>query len=352
MEEPSLAQFKAHFVDYASTLYCPCNQLSISYQDLITFNITYHQICSSDFVQEPWIKFLSSGTYANIFVWTDFRIIGATYFRILSTLCRLANTAAKKSINEFFAKNFLNSLMLSESQFDSRIQDAGLQFQSQAISHFPNTIQVLRDFVHGNAFVSIYALNWRFQVPKNASDRKLLIASVSMNDNCSCGTRKDCTTSGPFHSLMPAWVLGCSILEGIIRSSLESLYNQTVINALESFLINSDPIYLPNQVHATSMNSSINSRFPLNAHIEYMIDELFIEKWVFDWSYLDFYHQCAPSYCLYSTEERQNMLVVISRILSFYGGLTVSFRVAAPLFAYIFIKVQMIFIRFYSNVLE
>ncbi|CAF1492580.1 unnamed protein product, partial [Adineta steineri] len=56
IRNPSEEEYKELEEKYSSILTCPCTQISIPYKDLITIEVKYHQICTSDFIQSWWYQ--------------------------------------------------------------------------------------------------------------------------------------------------------------------------------------------------------------------------------------------------------------------------------------------------------
>ena len=318
---------------YNSKIHCPCRQISILYEEFATATHKYHQVCSSNFVEQSWIQFLSVDNYMSILSRNDFRTAVGALFQLLSTLCQLSQSTIQKSINEFMAETFLSAEALSESHFLSQMNDITSQFENNTALRFSHTLELMRGFISSDAYVSSYSLNWYFWINEIDIYRSINIRSApaTVNNQCSCGTRYDCIDPDPFSLIMPGWVLGCSVLETLLRSTLEIFYNQTSIDYLENYLTTSDPTNYPERVYATAMNaSSLISRFQPNTTIQHIVDHLFVEESAFNVSFASFYEQCDPLYCRYTVDQRKTVGYVVSRILGLYGGLTVTLHFAVP----------------------
>ena len=323
VDSPLLPQYQDLFLQHGSSLSCPCSQISIPYRDLLTINGTYHQICSSDLVAASWISNITyTGDDSLLQVHDDFRVTVGVYFRILSVLCARAQAAVDKVTDDFSTKTLLSSSFMPEFQFSSRMTDVTNQFQESATSGFSRMIQMLRDYLHGNTFLSSYDLNWYFSATEMAQFKLLLKSPIILNNSCSCGTRSDCTSSQPFLPWLPGLVMGCSVMEGVMRSRLVSFYNQTLLDNIVTAVHGNSS----RESTAKSLNASLQSRYDMNTLVHDLSNNLFVEKWSFNASYISFYDRCNPRYCSYVMEERNNALFVVSRILGLYGGLTVSCR--------------------------
>ena len=170
---------------------------------------------------------------------------------------------------------------------------------------------------------------------------------MTINGQFSCGTRSDCIepaivysrSSGTSYFIVLGWNVGCSVVDTLIRSTFECFYNQSCVDLLINYLTTLRPQMFIN-ISATAMDLLSTSRFFPNTTVQNIVNELFIEQWHINASYAAFYRQFAPTYCLYSVQERKNALYVVSQILGLYGGLTVSLRFIVPYIAAVLFKVK------------
>jgi hypothetical protein len=129
---------------------------------------------------------------------------------------------------------------------------------------------------------------------------------------------------------MPGWNVGCSVVETVLSSTFECLYNQTCIDSLLNIL----PTGLPSfsyQMNISAINVSNKNHFKRNTPIQNIADELFIEEWQNNSFYSSFYNQCAPIYCSYKTKRNDYVIFTISKVLGLYGGLTFALQFTVPL---------------------
>ncbi|CAF1027533.1 unnamed protein product [Adineta steineri] len=297
---PSQNDYNNLFISYSKSLDCPCSKISITYKDFIEINTTFHQMCSSDFYY---------------YERRDIRARGNAYFVFLSNLCEISQLTINNAIEQFINETFINTELISESEFNIQIENIILQFQNGTLTKFSRSLKLLRDIINGNAF------------------------SNNNENGCSCGTQSDCIDSGGIYYdktnlqvfVMPGWNIGCSVVETVLQSTFECLYNQTCIDLLLYYITT-----VPNKQYSYGMiisaiNSSIVTRFETNTLIQTIADELFIEEWKINSSYSLFYSQCAAIYCSYETQKDDYAIYIISKILGLYGGLTVSLRFIIPL---------------------
>ena len=326
VNNPNLMQYEQLMKTYRSALHCSCSQIAVLYQTFVKVDVTYHQICTGDFVSERWILYLSLSSYSTFKARTDFLVTSSAYFQLLSVLCQLVQTTVQNSIDDFLFETFLNTEIISEDQFISRMKDKTNQLENRTVLLLSNPLELVRAVVHGNSYVSSYALNWYFWVNDTRPFMAVESSPMTLHNNCSCGTNRHCSDPDAFSSFIPGWVLGCSIVETLFKSTLEALYNQTWIDNLVSYMMNRDPEIFQSINNFTAMNHSLPSRFNLNTTVQKIFDGLFTERWQATSSFSSFYEQCAPLYCEYTIDGHRNILFLISRILGLYGGLTISLR--------------------------
>ncbi|CAF1383603.1 unnamed protein product [Adineta steineri] len=108
---------------YSSTLTFPCTQISIPYKDLITIEVKYHQICTSDFIQ-PWWYQSFFPYYTSDDVKTDFLTFAPSYFQTLETFCEIAKIIINNDINRFLTTTFVHAQILTNDLFYSQINSA------------------------------------------------------------------------------------------------------------------------------------------------------------------------------------------------------------------------------------
>jgi hypothetical protein len=110
---------------------------------------TLHQVCSSDFVTDSWISLTSPlGSYfltttALKRLWRAFDI---RHFRLLSTLCRLANKTVDDAVYRFDMRSLVTLNVLTEPEFYVQLNTTLIQFIQSLTIQFNlliNTTQLL-----------------------------------------------------------------------------------------------------------------------------------------------------------------------------------------------------------------
>lgn len=320
------------------SLECPCQKIAIEYRDFLTMTTKLHQVCSSDFVRSPWRDLLFGSTLWDSYHRRDIRVRGSMYFSLLSTLCSISNETVNEAIEQFLNETFISAQLMLNTDFHRHINNIIFELQKNTQAEFYQRLQFAKDTLSANAFVSAYDLNWYWQRGTNENIDRVFAHPVLASDGCSCATRSDCLDqAGVYlnHSVkdifpMTGWNIACSVLETLLHSTLECLYNETCIQLLRyqgNIFLNG----LTSPPNISFLNRYEFSRFRSNTTIQNILHELFLEEWKGNISYSSFYQQCAPTSCSYQTTRKDYLLYTSSKLLGLYGGLTVVLRFLVPL---------------------
>ncbi|UJR34643.1 hypothetical protein I4U23_027420 [Adineta vaga] len=346
---------------YSTTLKCPCKTMTIPYRKFMNLSPTIHEICSSDFVGDRWVKILKESlSGAQILDWRN-QAFGQ--FQLLLNLCKLVNQTIKDAIERFLLQSFVTLNVLNKTDFEIQLNSTIDQVFRSMVNYFDllvNTIdlimQVDQPFTDG-------VLRGEWFVPKtfflstvrNSSQFILPLRSVrnihSPSEICICATNWNCQSSVAIRSdmsvvigeneffvfsyVVPGSILSCSVIQSLLLSTLECFYSDSdCLSILKNYL---NKTYTQNvedlveiKIQPLIYNSS-SSRFSPKTSISNIIRELMIEQRNPSWSYKTFYDLCSPNYCTYSRRIRQKTLIEIMVILvSMIGGLIVSIRLITP----------------------
>ncbi|CAF1376096.1 unnamed protein product [Adineta steineri] len=344
---PSQNDYNRLLKSYSELLKCPCKNISIEYKHFIQINTTFHVVCSSDFISKKWHDYLFGRANWYYYDRRDIRVRGASYSLFLSKLCQISQTTINNALNQFLNTTFINTHMISISEFDSQINDIISQFKNNTLTIFSRRLKLFRDILNGNAFVSSYSLNWYFYREYNSTSDINPIQPVKMTNKCSCGTRSDCIDPGGVYDtlnntakfLIPGWNVGCSVVETLLHSTFECLYDQICLNSLLSN-IEQYTFEHSHYINISAMSFLNHSHFKPNTTIQNIADELFVEEWNNITSYSSFYKQCNPQECSYKIERDNYFASISSNILGLYGGLTVVLRFSIPFVIEIIFKIR------------
>ncbi|CAF0949480.1 unnamed protein product [Adineta ricciae] len=344
--EPSLIEYERLYAEYGRTLICPCSHLSMSYLSIIHLEVEYHQVCSSQFVDDnAWLSYFNT-TIHSLFS-LDFRIEGSRLFRILQSLCGLSNETVRNQLRVFNETQFINAHVVSRDTFDIQTSILILQLQQQTLDSFITIFQLVRVSIQLNQFMVFGGTNSRIMRYNNSST--VVYGSVPNDDydyNCSCGQNFHCSRSQGFYctaseckisenrpnQTIPGLVQSCLSIDSLLLSTLECFYNSSCIQMLIewrsfNFTAHKNDSRFTN---VTPLDPMRNTRFPPKTKLEDIVSQLFIEKWINETNFTAFYQQCAPHTCTYTFEQRFNRVFIIATIFGIIDGLSLTLTILIP----------------------
>ncbi|CAF1406674.1 unnamed protein product, partial [Adineta steineri] len=137
---------------YSSTLTCPCTQISIPYKDLITIEVKYHQICTSDFIQSRWYQSFPSYNTSNGYI--DFLSFAPSYFQTLETFCDIAKIIINNEINQFLTTTFVHAQIVINDLFYSQINSSINTFIQLTKNEYLYRMNLTNGLLHSNQYLS------------------------------------------------------------------------------------------------------------------------------------------------------------------------------------------------------
>ena len=323
---PSLKQYQQLQLQYGvDKINCPCSQLSITYTSLIDLNCDFHPVCRSPFISHKYLQELFEvyNTFGSLYPKEDaFTLQGTifSHFQALLSLCNLAEDNVKDARQQYLNSSFISTSMIDYNLFDLQLNASLEQFKSTLPDEFLNNLQLLRGMTQSNAFVSLYSTNW-YPIIYNLQDGSKVYMHPQSYGQCNCLTSSTCTQpSTPF---IPGYLVGCTPLEALLRSSIQCLYERTCVDFLTNYL----NLTLPGP---TPLNTS-DTHFPPNVTVDSIVQEMFIETCSSNVSYDQFFEQCHPLSCSVTLIKPNNLVIVITKILGIYGGLTTFLKLVIPI---------------------
>ena len=346
VQSPTQEQYENLLREYPTTLQCPCTVISIPYEDFVEISPTYHQICQSDFVQPWWYQSLS---HENMFDYLrEFSPIISSHFRTLASFCEIANITVIEATRQFFSRIFVNAYVLSRNSFVSQVNASVITFQEMARVEFLYTMSIIGKLMEGNQYISnrmgstsLYKDYYPELTQFNLSSVRFVSNSrYSTDDNgifCYCAFDSKCNIELIFQigdtyinifSDLEGMYYGCFISESVLKSALLCWYRSSCIDRMkESLKDGGSPVHY----NITPLDPQLPSRFGLNDSTQIIFGQLMIEQWNSLILYEKFYEKCHPSYCTYSYKEKNNIVLIITTIIGFIGGLNVALRLISPL---------------------
>ncbi|CAF1134851.1 unnamed protein product [Adineta ricciae] len=339
--KPSFTYYKDLKKLYNNDLTCPCSNIASKYNQFVNIQPIFHSICLSEFISNEWRIGLTNGLVSNLSIYerTDYRRFLSAHLEYLQRLCQISMETANNSINEFLSSLLVTTELLSEKNFNDRLNNLIEQNKLNAPVVFSQLLFFTQSIIHGNAFETIYGTNFEYiNIDENGDTFVLGKSIIYDNNNCSCGLSSKCTTQAIFidknssqNISIKGMKMGCIPSESLLASTLECFYDQLCLNFIQN--------YTNYQNSSKSLSITNLTHFSQNTTIEKLRQNLFIEQWLTIMNYSLYYQKCSPLLCFYISIEQFNIFYTITIILGLQGGLTIVLKWICPKFIQIGLKI-------------
>ena len=329
VKTPTLDQYSQMYSEHQQALVCPCKQISINYETFLQINFSLHQVCSSSFVSAYWQKYIIHSHVNGTLYVDDFRWTGPREFYALNALCKLVSKSISDSLTRFYSNQYVRASVESRELFQTQAQSLIRQFISSITHDFLLSRRLVRDTIQGNSLFSALGTNYGATV-KSISPVPFMHSNVI--SGCKCSSTYTCIqpssirsdVANPMAFFVPGMYFGCFVTEALLQSNLECFYNDACFNRLTSRLQSSLPL------NVTTLNTSSHSHFSTNATIKALLDELMVDDWYTNITYANYYAKCQPIKCTYTFEARNNMIYIMTTLISLIGGLMTVLKLICP----------------------
>ncbi|CAF0990012.1 unnamed protein product [Adineta steineri] len=367
-KNPSLTKYKQLQILYPDTLTCPCANTTMPYKTFVSLSPIFHQICSSDLISESWISLLSNSG-PNDVLGGSWISKAAQYFGLLSSICQLANSTATNNTHVFFARTFVTSYVLIETDFNIQVNATVKQLTESIVISFnlfnimtrlfiqadqPIIVspeynsQVKLDYINTTAGTkNPQALHFTFvfnTITKNNSVSSGPICQCVVDPNCQGpitfaieGTAGILRLPGyhppyiPSAYVAPGLVDACYTIDFLLLSTLQCFYTDS--NCMNKLIYYTNNKTYPSPAndsnlyaHALIYNQT-TTRFPPNTSVSSIVEEMMIEQWNASLSFPDYYKACAPTYCTYTQiKHAETFSELLVTLISTVGGLVMVLR--------------------------
>ncbi|CAF0850861.1 unnamed protein product [Adineta ricciae] len=323
----------AHLNDkYSMTLSCPCMQTSIPYSNFLSLEVSsYHSICSSSLLSQEYLQALSGDEMIILPESKSFkRQFLAAQLSLLNRLCLMIKQTVNTSITHFLQQRFIAAQVLTADQFYEQINITFNRFYLDISLALRHSIDFLQSVTHGNAIMSSYVSNWRFQ-PSSATNSSTILTRPVSYANCSCASSTQCSLPLSIDNVtFPGLAIGCLPSTVLLQTTLQCFYNQTCLDTLHNTIFKNVTIpSLPN-----SLNKS--KYYSFNASVGALLNELFIEGWSHQNDFEAFFRTCQVLACTYTYSVQPDVLYIVTTMIGIIGGLTAVFRLVCPVLILIF----------------
>jgi hypothetical protein len=345
VKQPTFDQYK-ELISKDINPQCQCKQISINFNEFINLQAHYHPICSSDFISNEWIDFLSSLTLLPNIYYSDFRRTAVYSFQFLRSLCHLAETTINEIIQlQLQSKSYITAHVKTNEIFEKEIQSFLDTLISTEQVNFVQVLTILRNLTLAQKLVSTLTTNVLFYIPTSELiPHEDTLAKYKIRSYYNAKTQKECqcrysscieeykiqpVKNGTNVFIVPDFYTGCFIVDSLLQSSLICFYNETCIDQLlfhlDSSLFNSKSNLKPLSKQLRKMNQTVNE----------LTSELMVDKWNRTINFTKYYQLCEPLQCIYTYNHRFAIEYIVTIFLAIIGGLITVLRVLVPQFVQI-----------------
>ena len=234
VSHPSYERFITLKQKYGATLRCDCYRSDFIFNDFASIEVTYHPICSSEFVSQTFIDQLfrinSTPTYQR-----DFVTMSGMYFKSIAMYCQWIGYVVEYKRMDALEGGFDYNYLIDSAEFNQTVERITNTFQISAIKYVNGDLAELLEFLINTHSLSTSQNSFIMPITSNGS---VLIHPVDLN-NCSCLLYpKICSTEAGFYRYEPRNYTfirvsnllgiraGCSPFYSMFHSSLACWYSR------------------------------------------------------------------------------------------------------------------------------
>ena len=335
IKKPSLTDYRKLYKKQGAKLSCPCSTITSQYKDFLHIEPEFHQFCQSDFVGHQWLDYTYiAKSWSDLF---DFRSSASLIFHALASYCSLSHGTIVNDLLVFQSTEIITSEVLSEEIFHEKSKLLVNSFNQTTIQTFAQNLQFIRTTTYGNQIINGLGTNSFVFFSGTFPTFALTIYSNGMYGNCWCDITPTCVVTTAIDTigygndttrffLIPGILIGCYINEALRQSTFECFYNQSCIDTMKFHLK-----YRTN-FSVTALNPLLPSRYNSTTLIDGILNNMMVEQWRWNDSYVDYYGTCQPSYCSYKLFTKTPFIVVLTTLIGLFGGLAKILQVLVPIF--------------------
>ncbi|CAF2807961.1 unnamed protein product [Rotaria sp. Silwood2] len=339
---PSENKFREIYEKYPNTYTCPCSHVSVQYNKFAHFQITFHEVCKSEFISQEWID-TSYSANVSFIPPNDIRTILSHFWTFVRSFCALANVNVIDASNQFNSTNLVSRFVQPQHLIETKANATLALALNSTLNNLKRNLLLTREIILSNGLLSSLATNFFFYISfleqsPFYSSIDIGINATSFPDGCSCEKSNGCSRSAVIfesnatsHSIkVPGMMFDCLPLDGALASSLKCFYDSSCLSLIQNVsLTNMRPSLLSN-----------HSRFKHNTTLMTLVDELMIEELIMTVVFSSYYSICNPKYCTYSYTHKFDILFMITFTTGAFGGVSILLRFIAPLMIKLIFKIH------------
>ena len=126
--------------------------------------------------------------------------------------------------------------------------------------------------------------------------------------------------------VIPGMKVGCLPYEALYESTLECFFSARCLNDTARWISSLPPDAWPKPLGGAAM-----VKFKSKTPVSFILSEIIIDDWKYESNFSRYYGVCAPVQCTYLTNRKNSFLYLMTLLIGLYGGLSIVFRIIAPL---------------------
>ncbi|CAF1377883.1 unnamed protein product [Adineta steineri] len=328
--KPSHKRFSQLIRKYPSTLHCPCSKSSTNYDKFVTIKVNFHQVCSSEFIQQAWIDKLFTKKNISIESIDDVRITLSFFWQTIAGLCIASNKSWNAVLANFGATSFITPTAIAEQVIRSQAENALQNRINASKTTSTRNLLALQHITRGDQIVSALQTNFYLHYPPvHLNPEKTPKMTARTFGNCTCLNIDGCPRSATFNDNyghlvnVPGMIVDCLIIDGALASTLECYYNQSCISILHGQL----------SMNIKPLSNNSNKYFSMHSKVQLIFNELMIDETITEIRFDKYFSECNCAFCSYSYTRRFDIFFIFTAVTGSIGILSFIIRHVASFVA-------------------
>ena len=345
---PSEIKYRKILSKYPYTVKCFCSEVSIPFENFLHAVPTFHQVCSSGFVSQPWLDFTFNIDRSNLWP-MDVRNTLSAVWQLITAFCQESATTFLQSLDDFQDSSLISSILMSPDLLQTTTKAVIDTLRQTATDRFLRSAEAVRLITLAADYMTGVSTNFFLPAETLPSNETLVsipsrtIRYVQPGDSevCYCQRDGSCEMPSGLYSYdswetlgifdlniimpnqtLPGLVMDCLPLQIVFSSTLQCFYDQSCLDLLISAY--------PTHFDVSILNTDSPSRFQPTDTVKLLIENIFIEEIINELDYTSYYRSCKPNYCTYTFAQRFDWSYTVTMIISLFGGLNVALRFICP----------------------
>ncbi|CAF1424346.1 unnamed protein product [Adineta steineri] len=321
--KPSHERFSQLIRKYPNTLHCPCSKSSTNYDKFVTNIVNFHQVCSSEFIQQTWIEKLFTNKKISSESVDDARITLSFFWQTIAGLCMASNKTWNAVLTNFEATSFITPTAIAEQVIRSQAENALQNRINASKTMSTRNLLALQRIIRGDQIASALQTNFYLHYPPvHLNPGKTPKMTAREFGNCTCLNIEGCPRSATFidnysHLVnVPGMIVDCLVVDGTLNSTLECYYDQSCISILHGQL----------SMNIKPLSNTSNKYFSMYSKVQLIFNELMIDEIITEIRFDKYFSECNCPLCSYSYRRRFDIYFIFTAVTGSLGILSLIIR--------------------------